>query len=72
MNIEQIEAEFDHLAQMERQAHINEQEEFEPEEKVKKCNNNCKAFGVIHYFYLLYCIKKFVQPFMLIMVIHKS
>ena len=34
LNIEQIEAEFDHIAQMERQAHINEQEEFEPEEKV--------------------------------------
>ena len=34
LNIEQIEAEFDHIAQMERQAQINEQEEFEPEEKV--------------------------------------
>ena len=34
LNIEQIEAEFDHIAQMERQAEINEQEEFEPEEKV--------------------------------------
>jgi hypothetical protein len=34
LNIEQIEAEFDHIAQMERQAQINKQEEFKPEEKV--------------------------------------